>query len=566
MGLLLMASCATLMLENTNCGDSAHGGFDIEGGASRNDGGVPVLLRDGSSAEGAANKVDSCHVPPGSASGNAPTCTAPPAPPSSFEPVLKWTWNEPASLVAEGEATTTGYYGSTITPLVAEMVDTNGDGQVDLCDIPSVIVTLNPNLTPTSAGSFIPAPGYIYMLSGDKGEVQAAFEGQVDGSVTPALGDIDGDGFSEVVTNDLEGHLVVYDHTGHIKWSSPQVLEFYADYYQYCGAIAIYDLDGDGKPEIIEGFEVLDNAGHHLWSVDESMWDGQYYCPAMTAADLDGDGVPEVIFGNGAYHRDGSVYWTIDGPPGQPQVADFDGDGLPEVFIARQDGLMVVSHDGQTIIAPTQSFDPGPSANCWSKAGAVGDFDGTGHASIMDGSCAHFGIWHVGASSLSLLWDQPIDDPSGVASSTAFDLLGRGITDAVYGDQANLWVYNGKTGGLELKGNRSSGTLIEYPVIADVDNDGSSDIVVVSNTCNICTSELGIGVYPNTVEVFEEREKRWAPSRRIWNQHAYHVTNVNEDGTIPRHMAPSWKYLNTFRMNAQIQSGGDCAPPPANPK
>jgi hypothetical protein len=557
LGGYVIALLSTLAIGTVHCGSStSHPGDTFDGGSgeggglegggvdgpgSGNDSGN--LVGDGHAPDAAVN---ACVVPPGSGTGNAPVCTQPAAPPNSFDAVIKWTWTEPVAQQAG-----TSNVGSMVVPLVAEMVDTNGDGQVNLCDIPSVIVTVN--------GGGVHQPGYIFMLSGDKGEVQAIFDGQVDSSVTPALGDIDGDGYSEVVTNDPDGHLVVYDHTGHIKFSSPQVLEYYADLYQYCGAISIYDLNADGSPEIIEGFEVLDNMGNHLWSVDQSMWDGQFYCPAMTAADLDGDGYPEVIFGNGAYHRDGSVYWTIDAPPGQPQVADFDGDGIPEIFLARQDGLLVLAHDGTQIIGPTQSFDPGTDLVCWSKAGAVGDFDGTGHASIMDGSCDHFGVWRVGASALSLLWDQPIADPSGIASSTAFDMLGRGFADAIYGDEAHLWVYDGLTGALELMGNRSSGTLIEYPVVADVDNDGSADIVVVSNT-----GGSSGGVYSNTVEVFQDSMNRWAPTRRIWNQHAYHVTNVNEDGTIPVHMTNSWTYLNTFRMNSQIQPGGDCAPPPGN--
>jgi len=197
------------------------------------------------------------------------------------------------------------------------------------------------------------------------------------------------------------------------------------------------------------------------------------------------------------------------------------------------------------------------SPNCWSKAGAIGDFDGTGHPSLMDGSCAHFGIWHVTKWGIQLQWSAPIDDPSGVASSTAFDFLGRGVADAVYGDQSKLWVYDGKSGKVELTGDRSSGTLIEYPVVADVDNDSSADIVVVSNKSG--------GIYKNTVEVFQDTMKRWIPTRRIWNQHAYHITNVREDGTIPAHPQNSWTKFNTFRMNAQVESGVDCAPAPPNP-
>ena len=71
--------------------------------------------------------------------------------------------------------------------------------------------------------------------------------------------------------------------------------------------------------------------------------------------------------------------------------------------------------------------------------------------------------------------------------------------------------------------------------------------------------------YKHTVAVFEDAQKRWIPTRRIWNQHAYHVTNVREDGTIPAHPKPSWQNLNTFRTNAQIQAGENCAPAPPNP-
>ena len=48
---------------------------------------------------------------------------------------------------------------------------------------------------------------------------------------------------------------------------------------------------------------------------------------------------------------------------------------------------------------------------------------------------------------------------------------------------------------------------------------------------------------------------RWAASRPIWNQHAYSVTNVNDDGTIPRTSAWTPNHtdatLNNYRMNAQ---------------
>jgi len=90
-------------------------------------------------------------------------------------------------------------------------------------------------------------------------------------------------------------------------------------------------------------------------------------------------------------------------------------------------------------------------------------------------------------------------------------------------------------------------------VVADIDNDGSSEIVVVSN--------LYLGAASPTVQVIRDVEDRWIQARRIWNQHTYHVTNVREDGTIPQFEPPAWEYLNTFRTQAQFE-GSVCLPEP----
>src|SRR5262249_37757526 len=122
--------------------------------------------------------------------------------------------------------------------------------------------------------------------------------------------------------------------------------------------------------------------------------------------------------------------------------------------------------------------------------------------------------------------------------------------------------FDGVSGAAELTTARSSGTLIEYPVVADVDSDASADFVVVSNYIS-GSGVTGFDRHPGdaTVTVYSDSSNRWIPARRIWNQHAYHVTNVREDGTIPQHMKNNWQLLNTFRTNAQIEAGGSCAPP-----
>jgi Tfp pilus tip-associated adhesin PilY1 len=74
-----------------------------------------------------------------------------------------------------------------------------------------------------------------------------------------------------------------------------------------------------------------------------------------------------------------------------------------------------------------------------------------------------------------------VQDFSGLATATAFDFLGDGVAEAIYADETQIYVFDGKTGQINLTSPRQSGTLIEYPVVADIDNDGSAEIVYVSN-------------------------------------------------------------------------------------
>jgi hypothetical protein len=150
-------------------------------------------------------------------------------------------------------------------------------------------------------------------------------------------------------------------------------------------------------------------------------------------------------------------------------------------------------------------------------------------------------------------WSQPVQDLSGLATATAFDFLGDGVADGIYADETQIYVFDGAKGTTLMTAPRKSGTLIEHPVVADIDNDGSAEIAYVSNYQQ--------GESGPSLTVLRDEQDRWIQSRRIWNQYSYHVTNVREDGTIPKVMKKSWEHLNTFRTNSQIEGGGDCNPP-----
>lgn len=464
--------------------------------------------------------IDVCKVNEG---GDMGMCSES-APPNAFEPDVQWTWtapNEPYSIV---------------TPLVANLTDDDNNGEIDLCDTPDVVV-----LASTSSG-FPNAIGHIYVLDGETGTLHFQIATDLDHTVTPAIGDIDGDGLPEIVASVLGGSPIAFEHDGTLKWQSATPWPA-----AYSGAIALADLDNDGDIEIIAGNQLYDHNGVHLWTAPQPAGNWS----ATAAADLDGDGDLEVVLGHAAYHHDGSQYYLAQIQPGYPAIADLDDDGKPEILVTNALGLSMLEHDGSIKFSDLRPTGDPPNGTTWLRPATVHDFDGDESANFAVSSANNYTVYDGDAS---IVWKATVSDQSGIAAGTAFDFLGDGTAEAMYADENFMFVFDG-AGSVLLKNPRTSGTLSEYPIVADIDNDGSAEIVFVSN------QYLNNPASP-TVQVIRDKEDRWIQARRIWNQHTYHVTNVREDGTIPAFEIPHWEQLNTFRTNAQIESGGVCMPIP----
>ncbi|HVY45486.1 MAG TPA: VCBS repeat-containing protein, partial [Minicystis sp.] len=131
-----------------------------------------------------------------------------------------------------------------------------------------------------------------------------------------------------------------------------------------------------------------------------------------------------------------------------------------------------------------------------------------------------------------------------------FDFDGDGAAEVVYGDELTLHIYDGRTGTPLFETCNTNGTLFEYPVIADVDNDGHADVVVASNSYSGFNCS---GTKTSGIRVFGDHEGKWVRTRSIWNEHAYHVTNVGDWGQIPAMEAPNYltSGLDDFRQNVQ---------------
>ncbi|MBK8238739.1 MAG: VCBS repeat-containing protein [Deltaproteobacteria bacterium] len=450
------------------------------------------------------------------------------APPDAFEPVTQWDFMGPP-----------GFAESIVTPLVANMTDDNGDGEIDLCDIPDVVVVAGPPLGDTP-------PARIYVLDGatgvphfDTGDEMVQWGG------TPALGDIDGDGMVEIVTSRPNGaaHLVAFGHDGTLEWESSAVWNG-----AQSSAVALADVDGDGDVEIAAGANLFDHTGALLWSQPAN--DQSYSATAI--ADLDGDDQMEILVSGAVFHADGTLYWNVPQASGgwsHPQVADLDDDPEPEVLYALNNGVVMFEHDGTLVWGPTA---PAGNPTDMNRPINIHNYDLDDDREIGAAAPTHYGIYNRDAS---IVWTAPVLDASGQSGGTAFDFIGAGVAQAIYMDESTVYVFD-DAGSVLMQVPYRSGTIIEYPTVADIDNDGSAEILVASNTL------LFGGQVEFTVRAVRDVRDRWVQARRIWNQHSYHVTNVREDGTIPQHEPKHWGLLNTFRTQAQIEQGGLCQPQP----
>lgn len=177
-------------------------------------------------------------------------------------------------------------------------------------------------------------------------------------------------------------------------------------------------------------------------------------------------------------------------------------------------------------------------------APTIADFDGDGRPEIAVAGASSYTVFDTDGS---ILWSSPTQDYSStVTGSTSFDFDGDGAAEVVYRDERFLRIYRGSDGQVLHARPVLSGTGTEMPVVADIDNDGHAELLV----CSDARIFNGNPAVDSGVYAFESANDDWAPTRAIWNQHSYHITNINDDGTIPTHEQPSWLVHNTYRLNA----------------
>jgi RHS repeat-associated protein len=460
-----------------------------------------------------------------------------PAVDGGLDPVLQWDFTTPTSYPM--------YDQSMSIPLVGQLSDDNGDGRVDDKDNPDVVMLAHKNAS-TGVANWDKnlRSAVIRILDGKTGnEIRAiAPNPSPDGFMSLALGDVDGDGDAEIVMPDVGGGVTVLRNDGSVLWRRSG-LDFTA---MVAGAATLADLDADGHTEIIVGPYVLDYLGNLLWTM--SGYQGRPFAgsPGVpSVVDLDGDGRLEVIAGAQAYRYDGSTLWrntlAQDGLTG---VANVLGDASPEVVVVHSNTVFLLSSTGQKL---WQLGLPGSGAG---GAPTMADMDGDGELEIGVAAGNRYSV--INANGTFLWTSTTADLSSQITGSTVFDLDGDGEVEIFYNDEQKFRIYRGRDGKILFETLSTSGTHLEMPVVANIDDDPAAEVLVPSNQyMNFFNRRAD----PSThgLRAFESASGSWMPTRRIWNQHAYHIENINDDGTVPRQSTPSWQTHNTWRLNTFLE-------------
>lgn len=510
-----------------------------------------------------------------------PTCEYVP-PPAEFSPIPRFTWGTRAVVPCVD-----GSECQTAETCVADVCTpswTHRDPDVEpanyqVSSIP-VVADLDADCTPeiifnTYIDGTISSQGVIRAIRGDTGlPVWSVTDPvyQTNSTANPSVGDIDSDGLPEVVVAGLGSTLVAFESDGTPMWVSDTFAGT-----QNSGSVAIANMDNDGDPELVFGAAVVDSSGALVWEGTAGIGrDGQG--PISCVADLNGDGRPELIGGNTAYATTGtvaggdfagSILWESDVPDGRCGVADFDGDGQPEVILVR--GGQIHALNGQTGVELASFPIPGTA----DRGGApnIADFNGDGRPDIATAGASFYVVAEFDGTAFTELWRAATeDDSSRVTGSSVFDFDGDGTNEVVYNDEFFIRIYPGVEPDCQLvppgpgcdgimtdeevlfQDPNTSRTRTEYPVVADVDGDFKAELVFSNN------SDVSWGL-DGGIEVWEDQLDNWVATRPVWNQHSYHITNVEVDGTIPVTEPDAWDTpgFNAYRRNAQGLSNF-CAP------
>jgi hypothetical protein len=324
---------------------------------------------------------------------------------------------------------------------------------------------------------------------------------------SPTVADLDGDGSPEVIVNAQSlsvraqaGGTIVFSATGAVKWRWGGGEDIFSVWSPTWGTrpdgfregalttAAVGDIDGDGQRDVVVA--ALDNRVHVLRGND-----------GVELAGWNSRSLPGM--------------WVDDSLFSSPAVFDGDGDGRDEIYVgvASTPGGFI-DHTGGAFLA--LGLVNGVAGIEWQQltgevmnsSPAIGDIDGDGRAEVVTGAgwdhsarnatpdARSVFAWHVNDGSALPGWPKVLN-ASTFSSPALGDVNGDGVADVVIatdprpgagtgdghvyaftGAGVQLWDRDPHQFVSQINAWEGGGGIIGSPAIADVNSDGTNDVVV----------------------------------------------------------------------------------------
>ena len=421
----------------------------------------------------------------------------------------------------------------------------------------------------------------INVFDGASGELKTSLtfdvtSGDWASPVPFVLVDADANGWGEIVyviSNTIYSYEASHDINGDLqltkKWG-PVTYDKKSTSTAYLPQPLAADFNGDGKAEIVVNSCIINGTTGAIIGRTEANITSAYVArngatgEATFAGlgDFDDDGLPELVLGASIYKITVNDAGTIATcsllsknttvGDGFVAVADLDLDGALDVVVANVSGGSArfftwkpdINGGAGTYLGPYSLLNGSGAASPTMSFPFVGDIDGKEENGkyypeicFSTPNAVRAFRYNTAASNHVQKWLLPTSDGSGGTGIVLFDFDNDGASELVYRDETKLRIIDGRPDrNLTDSDNLASvdcksGTAWEYPVIADVDGDGSANILV---TCFIGS----VNSAANTLMVYESSMQPWAPTRKVWHQVAYDAVQINENLTTPAYPLP----------------------------
>lgn len=429
------------------------------------------------------------------------------------------------------------------------------------------------------------AGNLVQVLNSTNGNIKFSFPLTMWQYCHMALGDVDNDPEAEIFVTALVAgayRIVRLDYNGggnnlQLTWSgsTPVANPRYGP--------SLADFNYDGIAEVYTGNQIW-NSQTGLELANGGAANNQGWYPLggsnfMSSGSIAADVLPdaqcanctglELVAGNQTYSVNivslvnaalNSMTVEVTGPQGDGVVrlVDFDRDGDLDAVVTRMitatSGARIFIWDVQTPAQMGSTYFPPNGPNNRIGAATIADVDNDSWPEIIVCTSQNLSVlhdWNFAAGNWGLnaattqMSTLATTDVSGATGVTAYDFNGDGAIEILYRDQTQLRIFDAAFSVLASFG-CTSGTATEYPVVADIDADGETEILSVCG---------------GTLRAYNSNNQPWIRARNIWNQWSYFVVNINDNGTVPvqqqnPHIVGDSVLLNNFLVQQAVGDTG----------